>query len=426
MTYAVNFTDCFYTYVVTKQQTKVTTLIRKLGDTMVKKRSKANGEGTIYKYEKNGKTYYRGMLTLGRNEDGKLIRKSFNSTKKQDVINKMAEYKTKNNAGLLPSDDKITLQQWFYTWLFDFRINDLKPSSFERYEGIYRNYIKDSIIGKKKLFDLRAADIQGYYNRLIEEGKTPNSIKTLNKYLKACLSEALKQNYINKNYCALVTLPKIKENNDITVFTLEEQQKFIDIINGHRLKALFIFALGTGLRVGELLALKWSDINFNNNTVSVNKSIKRVVEISKDGSRKSILLEQTPKTNSSIRIMPIPSNIIKELEVHREKQNIEKENSKNLYIDNDLIFATDLGNYIDNKNLTKTYKRLLDKANIDYKKFHSLRHTYATRLFEADIPIKSVQILMGHSDISTTMNIYTHVMPEKLSSDVEKINKLFS
>src|SRR3712207_2264049 len=121
---------------------------------MVKKRSKANGEGTIYKYEKNGKTYYRGMLTLGRNEDGKLIRKSFNSTKKQDVINKMAEYKTKNNAGLLPSDDKITLQQWFYTWLFDFRINDLKPSSFERYEGIYRNYIKDSIIGKKKLFDL--------------------------------------------------------------------------------------------------------------------------------------------------------------------------------------------------------------------------------------------------------------------------------
>lgn len=240
---------------------------------MVKKRSKANGEGTIYKYEKNGKTYYRGMLTLGSDEDGKLIRKSFNSTKKQDVINKMAEYKTKNNAGLLPSDDKITLQQWFYTWLFDFRINDLKPSSFERYEGIYRNYIKDSTIGKKKLFDLRAADIQGYYNSLIEEGKTPNSIKTLNKYLKACLSEALKQNYINKNYCALVTLPKIKESNDITVFTLEEQQKFINILNGHRLKALFIFALGTGLRVGELLALKWSDINFNNNTVSVNKSI---------------------------------------------------------------------------------------------------------------------------------------------------------
>lgn len=170
---------------------------------MPKSRSKANGEGTIYKYEKNGKAYYRGMLTIGYDENGKLIRKSFNGSKKQEVVNKMAEYKAKSNAGLLPSNDKITLQQWFYTWLFDFRINDLKPSSLERYEGIYRNYIKDTQIGKKKLADLRAADIQMYYNSLFKSNKTADTIKMINKNLKTCLNEALKQGYVAKNYVIL-------------------------------------------------------------------------------------------------------------------------------------------------------------------------------------------------------------------------------
>lgn len=152
-----------------------------------KPRSKANGEGTIYTTTKNGKLYYKATLTIGVNDEGKLIRKSFCSYKKQEVINRMAEYKTQLNNGLISSDDKITLEQWFHTWLFEFRINELKDTSFERYEGIFRNYIKGSILGKKKLSDIRTAHIQSYYNTLAEQGKSTNTIKTLNKTLKTCL-----------------------------------------------------------------------------------------------------------------------------------------------------------------------------------------------------------------------------------------------
>lgn len=390
---------------------------------MPKARSKANGEGTIYKFTKNNKTYYRGMLSIGYDEEGKLIRKSFTGSKKQDVVNKMAEYKAKNNAGLLPSDDKITLQQWFYTWLFDFRINDLKPSSLERYEGIYRNYVKTSPIGKKTLSNLRAADIQNYYNALSSSGKSANVIKTLNKALKASLNEAVKQSYIVKNYCDSVTLPKVEKKDEVTVFTLEEQKALVNSLNGHKLKMLIVMALGTGLRQGELLALKWDDIDFDNNYVSIDKSIKLVYLVSKDGSRNSSILEQTPKTKSSIRTVPIPSNIIEELRVYKENQ--QKLAKHELYENHNIVFADDTGNYLDSRYLSKRYAKLLKDANVPYKKFHALRHTYATRLFEANIPIKTVQVLMGHSDIKTTMNIYTHVMPEEKTKAVEKINNLF-
>lgn len=390
-----------------------------------KSRSKANGEGTIYTEKRNGKNYYRGQISLGYDDKGKLIRKSFSGYSKQEVIKKMNEYQYKNNAGLLPSDDKITLQQWFKTWLFEFRINDLKPSSFERYEGIYRKYILNSPIGKMSLSELRAKDIQKYYNSLSNKGISPNVVNTINGFLYTCLESALKQNYIPQNYCKLIILPKIIKEDEFTVLTLEEQNIFLNAIQGHKYQAAFTLALGTGLRLGELLGLKWSDIDFNKNTVSISRSIKRTTLINDEGERNSQVLEQLPKTKTSIREVPIPSNIIENLKQYREKQLLVKKENKDVYNDNDYIFSDKLGNPLDPKRIPRNFKSILKKTGLKDIKFHSLRHTYATRLFEADVPIKTVQALMGHSDITTTMNIYTHVMPEQKNKAVEKIDKLF-
>lgn len=394
-----------------------------------KPRSKANGEGTIYTTTKNGKLYYKATLTIGVNDEGKLIRKSFCSYKKQEVLNRMAEYKTQLNNGLISSDDKITLEQWFHTWLFEFRINELKDTSFERYEGIFRNYIKGSILGKKKLSDIRTAHIQSYYNTLAEQGKSTNTIKTLNKTLKTCLNDALKQGYIVKNYCSLVTMPKsdIKEKeHDITFFTTEEQQRFIATLDKNRNRMLFILALGSGLRLGELMALKWDNVDMVNNTLSVTHAISRISKVGKDGSRTWSVLEHDPKTKSSIRTIPLPINIVKELKKHKAEQDKEILKNGELYQKNNLVFCTELGGYLDTRNLTRSYARALAKAGIEHKKFHSMRHTYATRLFENDVPIKTVQSLMGHNDITTTMNIYTHVTPEKMTDEVQKLNSIFN
>lgn len=390
-------------------------------------RKKGNGEGSVYKYKKNGVTYYKGLLTIGRNEEGKLIRKTFNAKKKEDVVNAMTNYKSQMLNGELSTNEKITLAEWYHTYIFEFRKNDLKPSTFERYYSIYKNYILNSPLANIKLVNLRTVDIQKYYNKLLSvDNKTPSIVSTINRYVTTVLLEAVKQGIIKKAYSTLVKIPKVEYNSDYSVLSLEDHRKFIAAIQNHKFKVLFLTALGTGLREGELLALKWSDIDLIENTVSVSKTIKRVPIIEKDGSRKYKLIEQEPKTKSSIRIVPLPDNIVAELEKHKAKQNIEKMENRDIYNDMNYIFADKFGSPLESKRPNRNFQSVLKSIDIKPIKFHSLRHTYATRLFEQNVPIKTVQKLMGHKDSSTTLDIYTHVMPSEKIKAVEKINNLLS
>ncbi len=304
----------------------------------------------------------------------------------------------------------------------------LKPSSFERYEGLYRNYIESSSLGKIKLIDLRTHHIQAYYNSLVaEEGKSPSTIKTINKCLKSCLNQALKEGYITKNYCTLITLPKDSETSKetINIFTLEEQQTFMRECINNKNGMLYILALGTGLRLGEILALKWTDINFKNNYIDINKAIKSTYKIDSKGNREFQIIEQQPKTKNSIRTVPLNDNLIELLQQHRKKQMIDRDSNIEIYFDNNLVFSTPIGNYLNESNVRKTFKRILKKCNLKELRFHDLRHTFATRLFENGVPPKTVQTILGHSDISTTLNIYTHVMKDTKDKAIDKLNFLF-
>lgn len=383
---------------------------------------RGNGEGSIGKY-KNG---WRSRIMIGYNEDGKPIRKEFFGKTRKEVQNKLDEYKNQLNNGIIPSDDKITLSEWYYTWLWDFRKKDLKPKSFQRYECIYRNYVDNTELGKIKLVDLRALHLQKYYNKLMEVNNKPAStIKSINTKLKTCLTEAEKQGYIQKNWCKLVTLPKDNNVKEINILTQEEQNRFIKAIENHPLEVLFLLDLGTGLRLGELLGLKWSDINFKEENLKVNRTIQRITEIDKSGNRTSKIIEQTPKTKNAIRTIPIPHDIFLKLKVHKKKQLEEKLLAGELYYDNDYVFCNELGYPMDDKKPGRNLKSILKKLDIEPIKFHALRHTYATRLFEANVNPKTVQVLMGHYDISMTMDIYTHVMENQKIEAVEELNKIF-
>ncbi len=136
---------------------------------------------------------------------------------------------------------------------------------------------------------------------------------------------------------------------------------------------LFILALGSGLRLGELMALKWDNVDMVNNTLSVTHAISRISKVGKDGSRTWSVLEHDPKTKSSIRTIPLPINIVKELKKHKAEQDKEILKNGELYQKNNLVFCTELGGYLDTRNLTRSYARALAKAGIEHKKFHSMR-----------------------------------------------------
>lgn len=386
------------------------------------------GEGSIIKNMRDGvQIGWRASIDVGYNSEGKRARKQFYGKTQKEVKEKLNEYKKQMLLGSIPNQDNMTFEDWYYLWLFDYKQKELKPKSFERYEGIYRNYIKDSEIGKIKLDDLRTSHLQRFYNNLMDiDNKPASTIKSLNTRLKVCLGEAERQGYIQKNYCKLVKMPADNEVKEVKVLTKDEQKRFLDYLEDSPHKILFLLALGTGLRLGELLGLKWSDIDFKEGELTVNRTLQRVAEIDRDGNRNRKVIEQEPKTKNSIRTVQIPNNIIKELKAHKIKILEQKILLGNEYIDNDYVICNDFGEPMNNNRPAKILHSTLEKLNITRMKFHALRHTYATRLFEVGVPPKTVQALMGHYDISITMDIYTHVMKDSKLEAVDKINDIFA
>lgn len=383
-------------------------------------------------YEKNGKKYFRVTASIGRDSNGKLIRKEFYGSSKKEAENKRDEYLNGIKNGLNIDYQSVILGDLMHSWLFEIiRVsNKIKPSSFERYECIYRNYVKDSEIYGLKLNNLKSMQLQRYYNKLYDSGKKSTLIKNINKLLRTFFNYAVDEGYIIKNPCSgkRIVIPgeTETESQEVEVFTNEEIHKLREYLELHRLKALFLLALGTGLRQGELLALKWSDIDLDSEELKVERSIRQLNIINANETKEYKTIIQTPKSKSSIRVVSIPSNLIPVLKEHEKKQKLEKVKAGPSYIESDFVFTTELGKNIDARNLLRSYKRLLKRANVPYRKFHALRHTYATKLFEANVPLKTVQTLLGHSDISITANIYTHVMPKEKIQAADKLNNLFA
>ena len=387
---------------------------------------RANGEGSIAFY--SSRNCYRGQLTIGVDENGKPKRKSFYGKTKKEVKEKMETYKLLNPINKAAINE-YTVATWFNYWVWNIKKRDIKPKTFERYECIYRNYIKGSEIANIPLYKFKLNNLQAYYNRLSDNGKSPSIIKTINEKLKSSMIDAEKNGYIEKNYCQLVNLPKEKmKEKKIEVFSVDQQNDFLEIIKGHEFEILFLLAIGTGLRRGELLALRWSDIDFENKTINVDSNIQQAYIFEDEETKRLEKIEQEPKTINSFRTVPIPSKVLDKLQEHKQKQEQYKLAFQERYIDNDFVICDKYGKALDVKRPTRMFYSIQKKMGIpeDEKiKFHGLRKTYATRLFEKEVPPKTVQMLLGHSEISITLDIYTQVMENKKVEAIEKIDDIF-
>lgn len=381
---------------------------------------KDNGEGSISKY-KNG---YRASMRLGRDNNGKQIRKEFYGKTKKEVKEKLNNFKKEYLLGNIDINNNLTFGEWYYTWLKEYQ-SKKKYNTYREYESIYRLYIKDSSLSKVKISDLKPMHLNKYYNDLLTHGIKDSKIVTINARIKTCLNEAERQDLILKNYAKNITLPVKKEINtkQFKALTREDQDKLIKYLDTKDdPRALAIqFDLGTGLRIGELLGLKWEDIDVIENRVNVIHNL----QYEKDENGRIIHVLQTTKNENSIRSVPIPEELVKKLKIHKIKQYEIKLKLGEKYNDEGFVFVNNLGNLYHRTSFRDYLNKALKDLNINHIKVHGLRHSYATRLFEANVPPKTIQILLGHADITTTLNIYTHVDEKQKELAVEKLNNLF-
>ena len=385
-----------------------------------KTKKRGNNEGSIYK-RKDG--LWCGQITIGRDENGRQKRQYFYGKTRQEVADKIAKALNDLANGIYVDPARMLVKDWLNTWLWEYKKQTLRPSTFQDYESLINNHIVPSI-GHYKLKDLRPEHLQALYNSKHESGLSLSTIKHIHVILHSALDQALKNGLVVRNVSEATTLPKAKTKKEIRVLTLEEQKRFVAALEGERLKPAFLLALASGVRLGELLVLKWDCVNLKEGTITIKRSLRRIKTYDKSLPTKTMLAFQEPKTAAGIRTIPVPPVILEELKEHRKRQLEEKLKAGSLYEDNNLVFATELGTPIEPRNFLRVFYRIIEKANLDIN-FHALRHTYATRLLEANEHPKVVQELLGHNDISTTLNIYSHVMPEIKKAAAMKLNNLF-
>lgn len=380
-----------------------------------------HGEGTIYYRKNEGR--WCAQATIGLDENGKPKRITIYGKTKKEVKEKLQQTCASISKGLIVDDEKVTVEKWLETWLWEYKHQMLRPSTFGDYECIIRIHINPNI-GNIRLRELRPEHLQKLYNQKFAEGKSDSKIRHIHNIMHAALDQAMKNGLIARNVSEATTLPKRKETREIKVLTHEEEKRFIEALEGERLRAAFIIAISTGVRLGELLALTWDNVDFKNGTIAIKKSIRRVKTFDENSQNKTQIVFQEPKTKSGKRTLPIPQFALKELQEHKKRQLEEKLQAGPLYKDNNLVFTTYVGTPIEATKLIKVFKKICKKAQIDIN-FHALRHTFATRLLEANEHPKVVQELLGHGDISITLNTYSHVLPEVKQKAMDKINSLY-
>lgn len=367
----------------------------------------------------NGKEYYRIRKVVGHKSNGEKILKNFYGESKKEAEQKADEYINNIKNGLIIDYETFTISDLIHSWLFDFLHNSskIKPSTFQRYEGLYRNYIKDSEISGTKLVNIKSIQLQNFYNNLSKEGYSYSQINTLNTFLKVFFNWCIDNDYILKNPCLKVNIKGNKndiinnERKDVEILSETEIEIIKKYLKNSNFELLFLLDLATGLRQGELLALDWEHIDLENKTIKVEKSVKEVYVYDDENTRHIETIFQTPKTANSFRTVFLPNVIIDVLTKIKNKAG--------------LLFRDDEGNPLKGKNVSTKWTKILKECNIPHKKFHSIRHTYASMLLQKGVDIETVAELMGHSAISITQ-IYLHSSSASKNKCVNKLNSILN
>lgn len=378
-------------------------------------RKRANSEGTIYK-RKDGA--WCAQLVVGW-EDGKPRRVSFYGKTRREVAEKLAKAKAEMQQGTFIEPTRLTFGEWLRVWLEEYKRPAVRPSTYSNYEQVIRLYLQPAL-GHVPLQQLRPEQLQRLYNQKLAEGLSNRTVRLIHIVAHAALKQAVKNGLAGRNVAEATSPPGVKKR-EIRVLTLEEQHHFLEAAKGERLYPAFLLALASGLRLGELLGLRWQDVDWQRGGISVNQALQRVR--GKKG-EKSYLGFLPPKTKAGRRFIPLPEEALKALKKWRATQSEEKLSAGPLWEEHGLIFTTPAGRPIDPRNFLRTFYRIIERAGVEHFNFHALRHTFATRLLELGEHPKVVQELLGDSQITVVLDTYSHVLPNIKEQAAARLNEI--
>lgn len=368
---------------------------------------RGNGEGTISRRKNGGWMAQYYVHTA----DGRK-RKTLYGKTRAEVAKKLAKALSQRADGIVFDDQGLTVGEYLDRWLGDVR-DTVRKSTHERYEYAIRPHIKPAL-GRIKLKDLTPAHARWFYRERLDSGLAPATVHKLHVVLHKALKAAVADGLIPRNAAAGLKLPRITRE-EIDPLTEEQAKLLIETVRGDRLEALYVLALNTGMRQGELLALKWDDVDLERGVLRVRRTLTHA--------NKAYVLGE-PKTSKSRRTIRLTASAVTALRAHLSRQLEEMERLSSLYQPGGLIFATETGSIINPSNLrNRSFKPLLKKAGLPPIRFHDLRHTCATLLLSKDVNAKVVSEMLGHSSISVTLDIYSHLLPDMQEKAAEALEE---
>ena len=376
---------------------------------MAKRR--ANGEGNIRK-RKDGR--WEGRYTAGHDpETGKQLFKN--------VLGKtQAEVKDKLNAALeelkridVVVSDQMTTGEWLDTWLEHYAKPLMRATTYNNYETLIRLYIKP-YVGEVKLNKLTTLQIQKLYNRLLTNGRfdrpeakdqpkglSGKTVRNIHTVIHSACEKAIMERILAVNPTKGCRLPK-KDHTEMKVLPPEKLADFFREAKETGVFELYYLDLSTGLRRGELLGLKWSDIVFENRTLEVKRQIQRV---------NGVIQETAPKTRNAYRKILLPVEAVEILQQYREQQTLESE----------YVFSSPTGGIMEPDCARKMLKRVLERAGLDEMRFHDLRHTFATLALSSGVDVKTLSSMLGHYSAGFTLDTYAHVTAQMQEDAANKV-----
>jgi integrase len=371
---------------------------------------RADGEGSISQHASG---MWRGRLMVGYKADGKPdIREVYGKTQ-AECRRKLRVLQQQVETGVLTGHgkDRETLAAYLIAWL-DGRKNNLRIKTWDRYRQLITGHISPAL-GKTKLAALRPDDLKRFYNQKIETGLSPRTVRQMHAILHVALDQALKWGYVARNVVDAVDAPKF-ERFEWTRLDLDGVRLLLNAANDVPLSSLWATAAYSGCRQGELLGLRWQDVNLDAGTLSVVQTLVKI----EDG--KPILGE--PKTKNSRRTIKMSRVAVDILRAHRQRQLEQRLLLGPDYTDYGLVFTDAIGRPLPARNAVRAFKAALRHVGLpETIRFHDLRHAHATLMFAQNVHPKAVSARLGHSTIAITMDLYTHDLP---SLDADAADRL--